>query len=293
MPRAHGASHDHARPGPSAAGLVGPADLAHLLDLDGRVLHEYWTQALSWVQNAVVDGGQRRILDLGAGSGTGTIALAQRFVGAEVIAVDSSEDMLSRIRAKALDQGLAGRIRTIHADLDDHWPDLDDIDITWASMSMHHMSDPDRVLSRVFTTSRPGAVVALAEFEQPLRFLPDDVGFGPPGLETRCLEALGQEHAHALPNLGSAWSLRLSAAGFTDVQEQIFTIDLKASHSAAAIEYARGWLGRMRWGVAHRLDAEDRRTLEMLVDGDGLESLQQRDELRIQGARTITIGRRL
>jgi SAM-dependent methyltransferase len=282
----HEASHNHAHPDASDAGL------ADLMDLDGRVLHEYWTQALSGVQNAVADGGKERILDLGAGSGTGTIALAQRFAGAEVIAVDSSEDMLSRIRAKALALGLAPRIRTVHADLDDHWPDLDPIDITWASMSMHHMSDPDRVLSQVFATSRPGAVVALAEFEEPLRFLPDDVGFGRPGLEIRCLAALGKEHAHALPDLGSAWSPRLSAAGFTDVQEQILMIDLKSSCSTAAIEYARGWLGRMRSGVARRLDVEDHHTLDMLLDANGLESLQRRDELHMRGTRTITIGRR-
>jgi SAM-dependent methyltransferase len=287
MPQPHEASHNHAHPDTSGAGL------ADLLDLDGRVLHDYWTQALSWVQNAVTEGGHKRILDLGAGSGTGTIALALRFAGAEVIAVDNSEDMLGRIRAKSLDLGLAPRIRTIHADLDDHWPDLDDIDITWASMSMHHMGDPDRVLSKVFAVSRPGGVVALAEFEEPLRFLPDDVGFGRPGLETRCLEALGEEHAQALPDLGSAWSPRLSAAGFTHVEERIFTIDLKSSRATAAIEYARGWLVRMRSGVAHRLDAEDQHTLDMLVDGGGLESLQGRDELHIRGARTVTVGRRL
>jgi SAM-dependent methyltransferase len=285
MPHPHEASHDHPdRSGPS---------LADLLDLDGRVLHEYWTQALSWVQDAVADGGHERILDLGAGSGTGTFALAHRFAGAEVIAVDNSEDMLIRIRAKAVDLGLAPRIRTIHADLDDQWPDLDPIDITWASMSMHHMSDPDRVLSQIFAASRPGGVVALAEFEEPLRFLPDDVGFGRPGVETRCLAALGEEHAHAMPDLGSAWSPRLSAAGFADVEERIFTIDLKSSRGTAAIEYARGWLGRMRSGVANRLDAEDQHALHTLVDGGGLESLQGRDELHIRGTRTVTVGRRL
>ncbi|MDP9093869.1 MAG: methyltransferase domain-containing protein [Actinomycetota bacterium] len=287
MPPPHEASHNHKHLDTSGA------DLADLLDLDGRVLHEYWTQALTWATGAIADAGCERILDLGAGSGTGTIALAQRFGAAEVIAIDNSEDMLSRIRAKALDMGLASRIRTIHADLDDHWPNLDPIDITWASMSMHHMSDPDRVLSKVFAASRPGALVALAEFDVPLRFLPDDVGFGRPDLEARCLEALGEEHAHALPDLGSAWSPRLAAAGFAEVRDRSFTIDLKPSRSTAAIEYARGWLGRMRSGVAHRLEAEDQHSLDMLVGAGGLESLDSRGGLHIRGTRTITIGRRL
>jgi SAM-dependent methyltransferase len=286
MPQHHDTSHGHAHHEGT------DADLADLLDLDGEVLHAYWTGALGWVQSAVADRRCERILDLGAGSGTGTIALARRFAGAEVIAVDNSEDMLSRIQAKALDLGLASRIRTIHTDLDEAWPILDTLDVTWASMSMHHMAEPDQVLGNVFAATRPDGLVAVAEFDEPLRFLPDDVGFGRPGLEARCLDALGKEHAHSVPELGSDWSPRLSAAGFAEVVERVFSIELNAPRSPAAINYARGWLRRLRSGAAHRLDPDDQQALDRLLDAGGLDALQHRRELQVRGTRTVTLGRR-
>ena len=199
---------------------------AELLDLDAAVLHSYWTDALSWVRHAASGSGSRRILDVGAGTGTGAIALAQLFTDAEVIAVNASEQLLERIRGKAQDQGLAERVRTVRADLDEDWPALGPIDVTWASMSLHHLADPDRVLADIFAATRPGGLLAVAEFTESLRFLPDDLGFGRPGLEARCLAALAIERAHSLPELGADWAARLRAAGFTLLGERIFTIEL-------------------------------------------------------------------
>jgi ubiquinone/menaquinone biosynthesis C-methylase UbiE len=268
------------------------ASLADLLDLDGQVLHSYWTDALSWVQRALPGTGPEHILDLGAGSGTGTFALARCFPGAEIIAVDASEEMLGRIEAKALDLGMAKQVRLVHADLDDAWPDLGLLDLTWASMSLHHMSQPDRVLSNVFTATRPGGLLAVAEFDEPLRFLPDDVGFGRPGLETRCLGAIASERAHSLPELGSDWAPRLSASGFAEVQERAFTIELDRPLPAGTVDYAQGWLRRLRSAAAARLDSDDQETLDKLLDGGGLESLEHSGELQVRGTRTVTLGRR-
>jgi SAM-dependent methyltransferase len=283
------ASHDHAPHdhGDNADG----AAFIELLDLDGEVLSAYWSEVLSLVHETA-SGRTTRVLDLGAGTGTGTIGLAQRFAGAEVIAVDVSDEMLAHIRDKARNLGLADRVRTVTADLDADWPDLDPVDLTWASMSMHHLADPARVLGDVFDATRPGGTVALVEFTQPLRFLPDDLGFGPPGLEARCLDALASEHAHSLPDLGSDWSPRLQAAGFTVLDERELTIALDAPHHPGAARYAQLWLQRMRSGVADRLDHDDREALDTLLDGDGPDTVARRDDLAIRGTRTVTLARR-
>ena len=167
-----------------------PAAMAELLDLDAEVLHSYLSEVIDWVHGLTADLPRRRILDLGSGTGTGALALVQRFEGADVIAVDISAPLLDRLRDKARDLGVAGRIRTHQADLDAAWPAIDTVDLVWASSSLHHMADPDRVLTDVFAAMRPGGLLALAEMDSFPRFLPDDLGLGRPGLEERCHAAL-------------------------------------------------------------------------------------------------------
>ena len=55
-------------------------------------------------------------------------------------------------------------------------------------MSLHHMADPGQVLRDALAATRPGGLIAVAEFSEPLRFLPDDLGFGRPGFESRIAE---------------------------------------------------------------------------------------------------------
>jgi len=284
--RAHHHTHDENHDGQAEAAL------AELLDLDAEVLNSYWSDVLSLVERVATPTSGSRIVDLGAGTGTAAIALAQRFAGAEVIAVDSSAEMLRRVRAKALALGLADRIHTVHADLNSVWPVLDPIDVTWASMSLHHLADPDRVLRDLYAATRPGGRVAVAEFSEPLRFLPQDLGFGRPGLEQRCLDALTQEHAHSLPELGSDWSSRLQAAGFTIVGEHTFIIELNPPHPPSATRYAEKWLLRLTSGLTHQLAHDDRETLATLIDSEGAQSLHRRDDLQIRGSRTVTLARR-
>src|ERR1700722_19604588 len=128
-------AHDH-------AAAAGPADdgMSSLLELDGEVLHGYWSAALDWVASAAPGAG--RLLDLGAGTGTGALGLALRFPAAEVIAVDIEPGSLARLRHKAHVLGLEERVQAREADLDAGWPALGPLDLTWASMSLHHMADP-------------------------------------------------------------------------------------------------------------------------------------------------------
>ncbi len=266
--------------------------MAELLDLDGEVLGSYWTDAISWVRQAAANAEPRRILDLGAGTGVGTVELARHFVDAQIIAMDASEEMLGRIRAKADDLRLTHRVRTVQADLDADWPALDAVDVTWASMSLHHLADPDRVVRDVFATTRPGGVLAVAEISEPLRFLPHDLGFGQPGLEARLSDVRSEAHAHALPDLGSHWSPRLAAAGFTVLSERDFVIDLQPPPQSPAARYAQRWLRRLAPGLAHQLTDDDLQALAVLLDGQGPDSVQRRGDLHVHGTRTVTLARR-
>ncbi|WP_107451815.1 methyltransferase domain-containing protein, partial [Actinacidiphila rubida] len=112
---------------------------ADRLDIGTRFLLEHLPERV----------GPDRVVDLGCGTGAGTLALLARFPDAEVTAVDFSPAHLNRLREKAAERGVAGRVRTVRADLDAGWPDLGRPDLVWASASLHHMADPDRTLQRI------------------------------------------------------------------------------------------------------------------------------------------------
>ncbi len=295
-------SHAHAHTdsqgqGGHAAGHS-PADHAanegmdDLLDLDAEVLHDYWSTALDWVRDARPAAAPARVLDLGAGTGTGALGLAARFPAAEVTAVDVTTDSLARLRAKADGLGLAGRVRTVEADLDGDWPDLGPLDLTWASMSLHHLADPGQALRDVRAITQPGGLIAVAEFPEPLRFLPHDVGTGEPGFEDRVITRLNAAHTAELPTLGSAWAPRLADAGWTVVAEREFPINLDPPTHPDAPRYARSWFERLSHRFTDMLEPADQATLAALLDADGPHSLLHAANLHIHGSRIVTLATR-
>jgi SAM-dependent methyltransferase len=265
--------------------------LAELLDLDAEVLHSYLSDVTVWVrQHAAVE--PRRVLDLGAGTGTGTTALARCFAGADVIAVDQSADMLARVRSRAAGLGLAGRVTTVQADLDGDWPATGPADVAWASNVLHELARPDRFLADAFAAVRPGGLLAVAEFGAWPRFLPDDLGLGRPGLEARCHAALESEAAGPPTPHGTDWAPRLAEAGFGPVTQRTFTIDLTPPGPPAAGRYARAYLQRIRPALDGRLDAGDRAALDTLIGSDGPDGLLRRADLRVRTTRTAWLARR-
>ena len=267
-------------------------DYTDLLDLDAEVLRDYWAAALDWVQAAAAGTARARLLDLGAGTGTGAIGLAQRFGDAEVIALDVSPVSVAKIAAKAAAAGLGARVLPVEADLDAGWPDLGPLDLTWASASLHHMADPARVLRDARDATRPGGLIAVSEFSKQLLFLPDDLGFGQPGFEGRITDVLGHAYTEEMPTLGSQWAPRLAEAGWTVVAEQEFRVDQDPPTHPSAARYARAWFARLSEGLADRLEPDDQATLAALLDERDPRSLLNRKDLHIRGGRTITIGRR-
>jgi SAM-dependent methyltransferase len=256
--------------------------LAEILDLDAEVLHEYHRDLIAWVGELAAD--RPTIVDLGAGTGTGALALARQLPDARVVAVDVDASMLERLRAKAGTQGVADRVRTVQADLDQPWPALGPADLVWASASLHHVADPGDVLARILATLRPGGLLAVIELDSFPRFLPDEAGAA---LEDRCHAALAAMRAEAGLHMDEDWSARLAAAGFTVEAERRFDIALDAPLPAGGGRYAEVSLRRMRHGLDGRLGAGDLAALDTVVTG-----LPGRDDLTIRATRTVWIARR-
>jgi ubiquinone/menaquinone biosynthesis C-methylase UbiE len=254
--------------------------MAEVLDLDAEVLHSYLSEV---IDRAHERGGEpRRILDLGSGTGAGALALARRFPEAEVIALDLSGPLLDRLRDKARDLGVADRISVVEADVDAGWPAIDPVDLVWASASLHHLADPDRVLADVLATLRPGGLLVVAEIDSFPRFLSDEAGRG---LEERCQAILDERRAAELPHIGSDWGARLTKAGYRAVAERTFAIELTSPLPASAGRYAQATLRRMRSGLDGRLSADDLALMDALIDGP--QSVLNRDDLAVRTTRTV------
>ena len=281
--------HDHRRHHHGATTATDEsADLAELLDLDAEVTSPLLSDAISWVGELTAGLPVRRILDLGTGTGTGALALAQRFEAAEVVAVDKSAELLDRLDAKARGLAVGDRIRPVQADLDAHWPEAGPFDLVWASASLHHLADPDRVLARVLDALSPGSPLVALEMDSFPRFLPEDVGVGAPGLEARCHAALAEQHAADLPELGADWGVHLSGVGFATPIRRTFTINLTPPPPLpqSAGRYAQAFLRRLRGGLEDRLTGEDLATLDTLTADDGPEAVLHRSDLTVHATRT-------
>ncbi|MFF8035658.1 MULTISPECIES: class I SAM-dependent methyltransferase [unclassified Streptomyces] len=263
---------------------------AEILDLDADVLAEYTAAITEWLP---VRTPPRRIVDLGCGTGTGTFALLDRFPDAHVTAVDASDGHLRRLREKADARGVAARVSTVRADLDDGaHPGLGTPDLVWASASLHHMAHPDRVLRTVHDTLVPGGLFAVVELAGFPRFLPGNAPEERPGLEERCHAATGRHQAEHMPHRGADWGPKLTAAGFTLVGERTLTVHVEASRHAAVGAYALSGLRRIRGGVADVLHPEDLAALDRLLDTGGPHSILRRDDLAVRTRRTVWAARR-
>ncbi|MFD5628495.1 class I SAM-dependent methyltransferase [Streptomyces sp. NPDC127072] len=288
------AAHDHthhARHGHDAhqQGHGTTADESEILDLDAEVLDAQLVSITAWLP---VTAAPRRVVDLGCGTGTGTLALLARFPDAEVTAVDASAAHLRRLRAKADAGGVADRVRIVRADLDAGWPELGEPELVWASASLHHMADPDRALRQVHDLLAPGGLFAVVELAGFPRFLPEDAPADRPGLEERCHAALAHQHSAQVPHRGADWGPKLTAAGFAVEGERTISVDIAGSRDQAVGRYALSSLRRLRGSIAQALPVEDLAALDLLLDTDGAHSILKRADLGVRTERMVWAARR-
>lgn len=279
----HDHAHDHAHDGPRSGAL------AEMLDLDAEVLASYLAEITGWVAALAAERPRRRVLDLGAGTGTGTVALAGHFPDADLTALDASAPMLDRVRQHAAEAGITDRVTTVQADLDAGWPEVEPFDLVWAASSLHEVADPAQVFRDVFAALNPGGMLAVVEMEALPRFLPDDIGWGRPGLEARCHAVL--DRATAGRDLHPEWSPRLTQTGFTVLGRRSFSIT-PAPTPAAAGRYARAYLSWIRPYLEDELAGDDLVALDRLLDDQEPDGLLRRTDLVVRGSRTVWIARR-
>ncbi|MDN3272049.1 class I SAM-dependent methyltransferase [Streptomyces sp. MA15] len=283
----HGHGHDHEH--------LDWAELAPLLESEAEVFTPLYERALAWLAEEVTEPGL--IVDAGSGPGVISGLFAETFPGARIVAVDGSEALLERARARVGRLGAGDRFDTLTGDLPGVLAELDyPADLLWASRSIHHLGDQGAALAACAERLAPGGTLAVLEGGLPARFLPRDIGFGRPGLQAR-IDAVEEERftrmREELPGSVAQvedWPALLTAAGLHRTRSRTFLLDLPAPLPDRARAHVVDSLTRTRDMVGEHLDADDRATLDRLVDPGDPASVHHRPDVFVLAAHTVHTG---
>ena len=289
-PNGQGTDHHHLFDTPEAAAST---------ELEGEVLIGFVHEATEVLADRCASGGieVRRVLDLGSGPGVGTCALAERFPGATVVAVDDSATMLERASARAVRLGLADRVETRQIDLATEIDQLGRAELAWASISLHHVGDEQTALLQVHALLGRGGLVALVERDRPSRVVPDAVDLGRPGLWERLDAAWGAWFADMRSDLPGAsasadYPDMLTAAGFDVVADEALSLTIDAPLDDQGRRFALKQVAQARRMLESRVEAADLAALDFLLDEHAPDGVMRRDDVQLRATRRLYVGQR-
>ncbi|WP_329016941.1 class I SAM-dependent methyltransferase [Streptomyces sp. NBC_01601] len=282
---AHGHAHGHDTD-------IDWAEMGPVLESQAELLAPLYREAMGWLAEETPEPGL--IVDAGSGPGVVACLFAEEFPGARVAAVDGSGPLLERARERADRLGVAGRFTTVTGELPEALDELDrPADLLWASRSLHHLGDQRAALAAFAERVAPGGTVALLEGGLPARYLPRDIGIGRPGLQSRLNATEEEWFSRMRAELPDAvtetedWPALLTAAGLKPTRTRTFLLDLPAPADEPARAYAAAYFTRLRDGLGDTLDAEDRATLDRLLDPADPAGVHQRADLFVLDAYTV------
>lgn len=278
--RAHSHGRSHSAQDPWAQL---PEGFAARLTLESRLSAPIQAAAIKQL-SSTLEGTAERIVDLGSGSGAGTVALAEAFPHARIHAVDLSEQLLEKVRDAAGQAGVMDRVQLHRADLNEGWPaEIPSVlDAIWASLSLHHVENPSEVLRQIHVALRPGGVFVLTETPADSRFEPADLGTGCAGLGDRVLDLVRH-----VADFDTDWDAALEGAGFSTAQRQELEFVASATDTDGAkylLSQLRAHQGQLRENGAPE-DADEIDIAIEAIEGGNSEIAHRAD-------RTVWVARR-
>ena len=108
--------------------------------------------------------GDEVVLDIGAGTGRFSLAIAKRLSTGRVICLDLSEEMLQHLRQKAEKEGLHDRIQILHGEAAASGLESESVDFVMSNSVFHELSSPDSVLAEMLRVLKPGGWVLMTDF---------------------------------------------------------------------------------------------------------------------------------
>jgi len=108
--------------------------------------------------------GEGTLLDVGAGSGYYSLAIARALERGKVMSLDLSREMLQRLREAAKKRGLADRIEVLESSVYEIRLDDDSVDIAIANGVFHELAHPELALREMVRVLRPGGHIIVTDF---------------------------------------------------------------------------------------------------------------------------------
>lgn len=270
----------HHHPGPDEA-FVGPDEVARVV-ADGEVALDFVAEVVSLLDHPV-----RRVLDIGSGPGVATVELARLLPEAEVVAIDASESMVDAVIERAVLAGVGSRVSARVAELPGGIAGLDDVDLVWASMSLHHVSDERAAIREIADSLSERGVVAIVEFGDQRRLLPPgDEALGD-RVEAAYERYFAEQSQHWHGNTPSGeLSDMVRGAGLEVVRDQVSVITREPPLDEAERRYVTSSMWRAIRQLEGHLDQDDLDALELLARDD------QRPDGTVVVSRRILLARR-
>jgi ubiquinone/menaquinone biosynthesis C-methylase UbiE len=108
--------------------------------------------------------GDEVVLDIGAGTGRFSLAIAKQLRAGKVICLDLSEEMLGHLKRKAEKEGLQNMIRILKGEASASGLENESVDLVMSHSVFHELSDPGNVLREMVRVLKQGGWVIVTDF---------------------------------------------------------------------------------------------------------------------------------
>ena len=160
-----------------------------------------------------------RVLEYGCGTGMVSRALSPHV--AQIMAVDTSPQMLEVLRRKAGEEKIINIETLVHDLTSEPLPENKGFDLVMSSMTLHHIPDIEALLPRFLATLKPGGYLAVADLvTEDGSFHEDNTGVAHQGINPEAVRTI------------------LAKNGGLDIGvQEIHTIEKPGANSAAVRKY--------------------------------------------------------
>jgi SAM-dependent methyltransferase len=229
-----------------------------------------------------------QVLDAGCGRGDHLLLFARN---TRVTGLDLKESSLERARERLRAAGKLEKVTLQTGDIFKLPFQPRSFDLVWSSHVFHGLRNLLEAAAAVHRVLKPGGRFVLRENRVSASLLPDDLGIGEPGLESRfnqAFEAWLRKDRAERGRYPHGWAHLLINAGFRDVHVRCFLHQVAPPFTDAQQQYLHYWLDRKR--EIEGVLPSDIEVLNQLVDVAGPHYFLKRDDLVFTSVSSIFIG---